>query len=70
MSARPAEDQARQEQEDRAQQVAAQCAEGNTAHEAEVMSHHQGAPSVAVQARTHAAGIPAVDNGPDPGSVI
>ena len=66
---RPAESAAWQEQQDRAQQVAAQCAEGNTAHEAEVMSHHLGAPSVSVQARTHAAGTPAVDNGPDPGSV-
>jgi hypothetical protein len=32
-------------------------------HEDEVMAAHQGAPSLAVQDRTHGAGMPAVDNG-------
>jgi hypothetical protein len=33
------------------------------AHEAEVMAAHQGQPSMEVQARTHGAGMPAVDLG-------
>jgi hypothetical protein len=43
-------------------------------HVGEVMASHQGEPSVQEQAATHGApylpgGVPAVDDGPDPGSV-
>ena len=34
-------------------------------HEAEVMAAHQGTPSIAVQDRTHGAGMPAADHGTD-----
>jgi hypothetical protein len=33
------------------------------AHEAEVMAAHEGQPSMEVQARTHGAPLPAVDEG-------
>lgn len=44
-------------------------------HQTEVMAAHTGQPSVSVQAATHGAlylpgGVPAVDRGPDPGSVV
>lgn len=32
-------------------------------HSREVMAHHEGRPSIAVQAATHGAGIPAEDRG-------
>ena len=38
-------------------------------HQDEVMASHDGRPSVAVQSATHGAPMPAVDNGPDPGTV-
>jgi hypothetical protein len=38
---------------------------GLPGHQDEVMASHGGQPTVAVQDRTHGAGIPAVDNGPD-----
>jgi hypothetical protein len=34
-------------------------------HQAEVMAAHEGQPPVAVQDRTHGAGMPAVDRGVD-----
>jgi hypothetical protein len=36
-------------------------------HEDEVMTAHQGAPSIAVQDRTHGAGLPAPDHGSNAG---
>lgn len=36
-------------------------------HHGEVMTAHEGQPTVEVQAATHGAGRPAVDNGPDTG---
>jgi uncharacterized lipoprotein NlpE involved in copper resistance len=32
-------------------------------HDQEVMAAHQGQPSIAVQSKTHGAGLPAVDRG-------
>jgi hypothetical protein len=34
-------------------------------HQDELMASHEGSPSIAVQAQTHGAGIPAVDRGQD-----
>jgi hypothetical protein len=38
---------------------------GLPGHADELMTAHEGQPTVEVQDRTHGAGLPAVDNGPD-----
>lgn len=38
---------------------------GLPSHAHEVTASHEGQPTVEVQDRTHGAGLPAVDNGPD-----
>jgi len=43
---------------------------GLPSHQDEIMTAHQGAPPLAVQDQTHGVGIPAVDLGPEPGTVI
>ena len=40
---------------------------GLPCHQDELMISHEGQPAVEVQAATHGAGRPAVDNGPDTG---
>jgi hypothetical protein len=61
----PAESAAHADREARAQADAARLREGGP-HSGEVMAAHQGAPSIAVQDRTHGAGIPAGDRGSSP----
>ena len=39
-------------------------------HNTEVMSAHEGAPSVGIQSKTHGAPSPAPDNGTAPGTVV
>lgn len=39
-------------------------------HDGEVMASHEGQPTVAEQDRTHGAGLPDVDLGPEPGTVV
>ena len=45
-------------------------AEDRRTHAEEIRGSHLGAPSVAVQSKTHGAPLPQPDDGPDPGSVI
>jgi hypothetical protein len=63
VSARPAEDAAYAAKQAQLAQTIAQC--GQNLHGDEVMAAHQGQPSIAVQDRTHGAGIPAADHGLD-----
>jgi len=45
--------------------------QGLPTHDMEIMASHEGRPTVATQDRVNGAGIPAVDNGPDPrGGVV
>ena len=59
--ARPAESDAYAAKQAAAAQVAAEC--GMSLHQDEVIAALQGQPSIAEQARTHGAGIPAEDRG-------
>jgi hypothetical protein len=43
---------------------------GLPTHASELMASHEGQPTVAEQDQTHSPGLPDVDKGPDPGSVI
>jgi hypothetical protein len=44
--------------------------QGLPTHADEIMASHEGRPTVATQDRVNGAGLPAVDDGPDPGSVV
>ena len=59
----PAERAAHDAAEAAAASVAAACAAPVSAHSVEVMAHHEGQPSIAVQSKTHGAPLPAVDLG-------
>ena len=39
-------------------------------HQDEIMASHQGRPTMAVQDRVNGAGLPPIDDGPDPGTVV
>jgi hypothetical protein len=63
VSARPAEDAAYAAKQAQLVQTIADL--GADLHSREVMAAHEGQPSIAVQDRTHGAGIPATDHGLD-----
>jgi len=67
VTGRPMENAGYAAQQDAATQVMADCALPVSQHHQAVLAASLGEPSLAVQDRTHGAGLPAAGNGPGPG---